>query len=417
MDILVLIPEPAFPPVSGGRIRIFNTIKQLSLNHNVYLISLVEDNKELAYREELLKYCCDVALFPKDSSIVRILKRKISCYFGSNLNYVAQFYKREVEAKIEEFMTRYPIDVIHVEHCYMDLYHLDKWRTKGVKKVLVQQNLEYVLFDQHVKATKASDSLRRKLENFMDNRKFKDFETKVMRNQDMVVAMSEEDRRKIVDLAPEIDERTVVVPNGVDTNFFQPPEAGRKQATLVFTGFMQYVPNEDGIVWFCDEILPEICAKVPEVQVLVVGRNPSEKVLRLQETSARITVTGFVEDVRNYLNTSTVFICPLRMGSGTRLKIMEAMASGIPIVSTSIGSEGIEVTDGQDIILADNARGFATKTLDLLGDPDKRAVISANARKLVEDKYSWKGIANNYQKELLKMVHGSDEGGHLEDCL
>ncbi|HEY0715757.1 MAG TPA: glycosyltransferase, partial [Polyangia bacterium] len=189
------------------------------------------------------------------------------------------------------------------------------------------------------------------------------------------------------------------IPTGVDSDYYQPmpgPNGGEGEGNdLVFTGSMDWLPNVDGITWFANEILPLLRRELP-VKVWVVGRKPSAAVKELAARHPDIEVTGTVDDVRPYIGRGRVYIVPLRIGGGTRMKIYEAMAMGKPVVSTRIGAEGLPVNDGQDIALADTPADFAARVLGLLRNPEQRRILGAAGRTLVTENYSWQGVARRF---------------------
>jgi glycosyltransferase involved in cell wall biosynthesis len=181
-----------------------------------------------------------------------------------------------------------------------------------------------------------------------------------------------------------------IVPMGVDLEYYQPSHE-EYGPNLLFTGSIRYFPNRDAVLYFYNEILPLIKSAVPDVKLYVVGNRPPKRISNLT-SGGDIVVTGRVEDVRPYFAKSAVFVCPLRSGSGMQTKILEAMAMGVPVVTTSMGFEAIEATAGKDIIVADNARKFAQEVIRLLKDKELRQEVARNARKLVEGKYGWPSV-------------------------
>jgi glycosyltransferase involved in cell wall biosynthesis len=200
-----------------------------------------------------------------------------------------------------------------------------------------------------------------------------------------------------------------VIPTGVDLEYFRPEPGNEQPYTLVFTGAMDWLANQDAICYFVDEILPLVREQVPETDLWVVGRNPSERVRSLAEKKNGITVTGEVEDVRPYVRDAAVYIVPLRVGGGTRLKIFEAMAMGKAVVSTSIGAEGLPVRDGENILLADERQDFAQKIVNLLRDPATRNRLGQAGRRLVESEYSWRAVAGRFDSMLQRVVTRSHQ--------
>jgi glycosyltransferase involved in cell wall biosynthesis len=203
--------------------------------------------------------------------------------------------------------------------------------------------------------------------------------------------MSETDRQVLLAANPRL--RVEVAPNGVDTHAFRPLPAPEGPPALVFVGNMSYPPCVDAMVWFCSEILPLIRAQRPGVEMWIVGINPAPEVRRLEGDG--VHVTGRVPDVTPYYERSGVSVVPIRAGGGTRLKILEAMALGRPVVSTTIGAEGLDIMDGNHVLLADDPRQFAEKTLQLLSDAELYRRLAADGRALAVNRYDWDVIARD----------------------
>jgi polysaccharide biosynthesis protein PslH len=224
-------------------------------------------------------------------------------------------------------------------------------------------------------------------------RKLMGYERRVCRAADRVVAVSEADAAALRRLAPGLD--VAVVPNGVDLNFLRPgvvaPLPGMVPNALVFTGKMDYRPNVDAVLWFVDEVLPLIIQQAPDAHFYVVGQQPHARLARLAEHPA-VTLTGRVPDVRPYIAGATAYVVPLRIGGGTRLKVLEAMAMGRPIVSTRLGCDGFAFADGQEVAFADDPASFAASVLALLRDPCAAAELGRRGRQHVEAELGWDAI-------------------------
>jgi glycosyltransferase involved in cell wall biosynthesis len=206
-----------------------------------------------------------------------------------------------------------------------------------------------------------------------------------------VVVVSHADGRALEDLVPGLE--SAVVPNGVDTTYYSPADGEHEtDTTLIFTGKMDFRPNVDAVLWFGQEVLPLIRKEIPGVRFNVVGRNPHPRLRHLGEESY-ITLTGYVDDIRPYIAQAGVYVVPLRVGGGTRLKVLEAMSMRKAVVSTSLGCEGIEVTHDQDLVIADEPRVFAKSVVELIEDRKRRRDLGLAARQLVESEHDWRQIA------------------------
>jgi glycosyltransferase involved in cell wall biosynthesis len=232
------------------------------------------------------------------------------------------------------------------------------------------------------------------------------FERKALDHFDLVLTVSEKDRDTFQRLYPSGVRRYFVVPTGVDTEYFRPgitrQDAGKG---LVFTGSMDWLPNEDGMLYFCRDILPLIRRDEPDVSLSIVGRAPTSAIRRLGETPG-VEVTGRVEDVRPYIDGAAVYIVPLRIGGGTRLKIFEAMSVGRAVVSTTIGAEGLPVTPDQNILIADDPEAFARAVVQLFRDEALRRRLEHRARELVVEGYDWSVVADRLEAALAAAAGG-----------
>jgi glycosyltransferase involved in cell wall biosynthesis len=228
------------------------------------------------------------------------------------------------------------------------------------------------------------------------------WETSICRRAQVCMACSENDRKILAGLAPQT--QVVLVPNVVDTDFYVPDFNGSEMGrTLIFQGGMDWFPNRDAVEFFVEQILPLLRNDVPDLEFIAAGRNPSPELVARFGSRNGVRFTGTVPDMRPYLEQASVCVVPLRMGSGTRLKILEAAAAGKPIVSTRLGAEGLDFCAGRDILIADKPEEFATAIKSLLLNPEKRISMAKAARELVERQYSYAALTKRVA-EALKMV-------------
>src|SRR5579864_6999563 len=225
-----------------------------------------------------------------------------------------------------------------------------------------------------------------------------EYERQVCRSVKSVIAVSEADAGKMRELYGV--SRVAAVPTGVDVGFFTPPAETQATTDLVFVGSMDWMPNIDGVVWFAREVLPLIKRKLPDTSLAVVGRTPGREVTELGDRDPGIRITGTVADVRPWLWESKVAIVPLRIGGGTRLKIYEAMAARTPVVSTTIGAEGLDISPGENILIADSPDAFAEACLRLISDAGDRRRIADSGWRHVETKHSWEAAAVEFERAL-----------------
>ena len=262
--------------------------------------------------------------------------------------------------------------------------------------VVFTHNVEQTIWRRHLEV---NHNLLRKLIAWREYRTIGRAERHFTQLADHVLTVSDEDRKAFLTFLP--GDRVTTVPTGVDLEFFRPRNHGsQEKPAIVFTGSMDWSPNEDAILYFAHEVFPLIQKRIPEVTLWVVGRKPSRKVIALKQSQPKIHITGAVDDIRPYVHEAAAYVVPLRIGGGTRIKIFEAMAMGMPVVSTSIGAEGLPVRDRENILLADSAIDFADQTIALLTRPGLRKRIGHAARALVEHGYGWSRVTDVIEKVL-----------------
>jgi glycosyltransferase involved in cell wall biosynthesis len=268
------------------------------------------------------------------------------------------------------------------------------------RSVLFQHNVESVIWRRHFEQAK---NPAKKAYFGLQARRMQAFERAICRQAGYIVAVSEADRETMHGLFGV--ERMSSINTGVDVQYFAPPRSvqvkeSAKLADLIFTGSMDWLPNIDAAEFFAAEILPHIRKERPNCRILIAGRRPASAVKKLAECDSGIVVTGTVPDVRPYLWGSTVAIVPLRIGGGTRLKIFEAMAARLPVVSTSVGAEGLPVADGKHVAIADHPERFARCCLDLLADAELRKRRADQAWQLVSRQFSWNAVSTEFESAL-----------------
>jgi glycosyltransferase involved in cell wall biosynthesis len=225
-----------------------------------------------------------------------------------------------------------------------------------------------------------------------------EYEGRVSRAAGRIVAVSETDAREMRNLFHV--KQVSVVPTGVNLEYFQRPDGAEIKADLVFVGSMDWMPNVDGVLWFVREVLPLIRRRRTGCSLTIAGRLPPPEIRRLAEEDPGIRVTGTVPDIRPYVWESAASIVPLRIGGGTRLKIYESMAAGVPVISTTVGAEGLSVHPPEDILIADSAEAFAECALEVLGDAARRQQIATAAREMVASRYSWEQVSRCFDEIL-----------------
>jgi len=336
--------------------------------------------------------------------------RSIRSHFANLLSatpyYRAVMSSTEFPAEFAALMTRQRFDVVQVEllHAAHVAAHV-----RGVRTILDMHNVESVLFRRLVRHQRPG--LARVL-TWSDAVKLPAYQRRIIPQFDHCLAVSDQDADELRRVVP--GARVTVITNGVDPEEFFPQASVAQPNSLVFTGSFTYPPNAEAMVFFCRDVLPRIRAVVPDVRLSIVGQRPGPQVRALGRLPG-VEVTGRVPDVRPYLARATVVVVPLRVGSGTRLKILEAMAMGRPIVSTSLGAEGLDVCAGEDLEIADGAASFARAAVALLRDPDRCARLGTHARRTVMQRYAWSIVTDRLESLYRTMETGSDRGSMCSD--
>lgn len=395
MRLLFLTPQLPYPPHQGTTIRNFHLLAGLARQHEVALLSFA-DTSQRVDDTPLPDLCSRLYTIPMPAAR-SLPQRLLTTLLSPQPDLALRLPSRQFQARLEQWLREESFDVIQVEGIEMGQYALAlrRGRLLGNRTALVfdNHNAEYVLqrraFLTDVQQPKRWPAAGYSLIQWL---KLRRYERQICQAADRVIAVSETDAEALRRLLPGL--RPAVVPNGVDIEFFcpeRPRPDSAPTANLVFTGKMDFRPNVDAMLWFCDGILPRLRASRPDVTLAIVGRDPHGRVRALARRP-NVTVTGYVDDIRPYVAGAQVYVVPLRMGGGTRLKVLEAMAMGKAIVSTALGAEGIAGHAGEHLILADTADDFVTAVLSLLADPDRRAALGSRARSLVEQEYAWEAI-------------------------
>jgi len=393
------------PLDSGGKIRSYNILRQLAGEHRVTYFGFHGEQDDAPHAE--LKGIFErVATCP--------LKLPAAKSFAELMQYGKELFSREPYA-ISKYCQPWVGRELRklVESETYDVMVCDFLVAAGVipwdlpcPKVLFTHNVEALIWKRHYEV--ARNPLW-KLLSWREWRAMERAEKRYLREADQVLAVSQTDRDFFAQEVPA--EKLTVIPTGVDVEYFRPITVEEEPNSLVFTGSMDWMPNEDGIFYFAEEILPRIFEKLPNARLSVVGRKPSARLKALAASDPHhLHLTGWVDDIRPYLAQSAVCIVPLRVGSGTRLKIFEAMAMGKALVSTTIGAEGLPVRHGEDVLLADAPEDFANSVVRLLEDAVERRRMGNAARVLVETKYSWASVAKEFAASLERVVASSQDG-------
>jgi sugar transferase (PEP-CTERM/EpsH1 system associated) len=400
MRILWLKTELLHPVDKGGKIRTFHMLKELKRAHHVTYLTLDDGSGAPDAAERASEYCHELVRVEH-----RTRAKFSAAFYGelaanlvSPLPYFMKKYKSaEMRREIERLVATEEFDVLVCDFLQPSVNVPPRL---PVATVLFQHNVEAMIWKRHYEVQ--ANPLKK---SYLYGQWLKAdaYERAACRRFDHVIAVSEEDRetmRRAYNLKSVSD-----VPTGVDTEFFRPRGLERRDPhNLVFTGSMDWLPNEDAIQFFTKEIMPRIRERVPDVTLTVVGRNPYASLVELGKRDPSIIVTGRVEDVRPYMERAAAYIVPIRVGGGTRLKIYEAMAMEKPIISTTIGAEGLPLADGRELLLADTAEAFAAATVSVLQDERKARELGARAASAVRARFSWDKVSEAFADACQKAL-------------
>lgn len=402
MRLLWLKTELLHPVDKGGRIRSYEMLRQLRRAHDVTYLSLTFPNDAADAAERATEYCGQLITVPH-----RLRSKSGAGFYGELLANpasplplaLARYQSTAMRRAIAKACRQSDYDLIVCDFLTPSVnlsFHFD------CPTLLFQHNVEAMIWQRH--AQQEANPLKR-IYLREQWRKMRRYEQQACRRFDAVVAVSREDAehfRRQYGVAEVYD-----VPTGVDVEYFQPHAVPVVPNSLVFVGSMDWLPNEDGVAYFAERILPRVAAELPDVTLKIVGRNPTQRVRALERKQTNITVTGRVDDVRPHLAEAAACIVPLRIGGGTRLKIYEAMAMRKAVVSTAVGAEGLLVRDGAELLLADAPEAFARAVVRLLRDDALRRQLGENARAAVCERFGWEAATAAFARICERVARAS----------
>jgi glycosyltransferase involved in cell wall biosynthesis len=386
------------PSDFGGRIRSFHMLKELAKRHRVTFATFYRHQPDDPHHE-LKRLFEKLVLIPLPLPEGRSWKDYFlyaATFFSRLPHSMAKYYRPQVRRAIQRLLSEDTFDVVVCDFIYPA--GVIDWSIPA-KIVLFTHNIEAEVWERQ---SQVSRSLLWRLASRLEYRAMRVAEEKYVRLADHVVAVSQANKNFFAQYVPA--DRITVVSTGVDAEFFCPNPLAEQPNHVVFTGSYDWLPNADAMEWYFHEILPLARKEIPDLETWVIGKSPSATLRRFAESDPKFHVTGRVDDVRPYIDRASVYIVPMRSGSGTRLKVFEAMASGKAILSTPTGVEGLPVEHGHSAILAGTAEEFARQLVDLLRDAPLRNRLGRQARALVEERYSWTKAGEEFESILAGTV-------------
>lgn len=384
---------PLHPLDTGGKIRTYNMLKELKKKHHITYIALALLETKDENKQKAAEYCHEAIWIPWEET------NKVSYHFYvellqnalfSDLPYAVQKYQSlEMENYIKRLDSSGDYDIII---CDFLIPSVNIKKSLATPSLLFQHNVESLIWKRRY------DNAKGIKRGYLYNqwKRMEHYEKKGCLLFGGVATVSMNDSNI---LKKEFGLTNIIgdVPTGVDTSYFRPIEAEKRRGSIVFSGSMDWDPNEDAVLYFVKEIYPLIKKKAPYASFTIVGRNPSQRLISLNKIDSSINITGTVEDVRPYLAESEVYVVPLRIGGGTRIKIFEAMAMALPVVSTPIGAEGLSINNGENILLSDQPEEFADNVIKLLQDQKNREEIGKRALMLIQKRFSWEAVTEVFE--------------------
>ncbi len=380
----MLVPFLPNTSMSGGQTRWYNIIKYLSLEHEITLFSLIKDESERRFIPELQKYCKKVEVFKRPKSPWTVRNLLLTCFSFYPL-LVIRNWSPKVKKAISEELRREKYDLIHTEAFYV-MPHLPK---SDIPSILVEQTIEYLVYKHYVD-TEVPVILKPFF--MVDILKLRFWELHFWRKTNRLVAVSEEDKKVMQKLIPNI--KVDVIPNGVDAVHFASKKMNKKKPARVMYGVtnFEWLQNVEAVDTLINEVWPAIHIALPAVKLWIVGRLIPKRLIELSKQREDVEITESIADVRDAYASAYLMVTPIRGSGGTRLKILEAMAAGLPIVSTNVGVAGLGLTNNKHVLIADDPQSLAHLAISLLKKPKLAQKIGLEGQRFIKSHYDWKSI-------------------------
>lgn len=381
MNILFLSSWYPYPPDNGSKLRVYNLLRGLAKQHAVTLITFSE--RPPSDPPPALKALCRAVYVVPRQPYNPASARALSGLLSLTPRSVLDTYQPLMAAQIEQVLQENEIDLVIAS----------QWRTAAYQSTFapipaIYEEIETGVFSS--KVAQAATSLGR-LRHWLPLLKLRVYLRRLLPRFQAGTVVSEDEKALLRQLVPGYGP-IHVIPNGIDTADYEDVQAISQPDTLIFTGALSYFANLEGIRWFLSEVYPIVQAKVPAVKLVITGKNEGVTL----PAADNVTLTGFVEDVRPFIASARVSLAPLHVGGGTRLKILEAMALGTPVVATGKGAEGLQATDGEHLLVADTPQQFAEAVIRLLQDRKLCQKLAANGCRLVRQQYDWAVIMPDF---------------------
>lgn len=391
MKILIVSPYVPWPLYGGASVRMFNIIKELSKRGHKIVLVAGKDKNFVEQSNPLYQLCESIHLYelPSQGRFLSVIRS----FFSLQPYPAMQFQNRKLYKDVRNLISKESFDIVWINFLFMAsiLLRVNFGKTPVI---LDQFEADELVWGKYIKK---GNFLQRLFSN-LNLKKIKILQKKAFRKINALMCVSEEEAKFMKPKMPS-GKGVWVVPNGVDADFFKPSNALKKKQVILLSGSMCIVRNIDAAAWFSKNIFPKIRKAVPDAEFWIVGYKPDKKVLGLKNIKG-VKVIGTVEDIRPYYQEAKVYVAPFRFGEGTRLKVIEAMAMGIPIASTRGGCQGINAVNGRHLLIADDEGEFGDNVINLLRNPPLAKVLADAALALVKQEYDWKAIVDTIESKI-----------------
>lgn len=391
MNVLFLTQILPYPPNAGPRVKTWQVLRYLvEAGHKVTLVSFLRP-EEAPFADEVRQLVDDLRVIPFERRIIREMVSFARACLKNRPFLVERDADRRMQQAIEEILAGNSIDIIHLDQVTMTQFVLEK---DMYPRVFDAHNATW----QILRGAKSHQPVWRRPIIAREVKAMKVYEGKVVSTFEHTLAVTQADKGDLIEavrsqgpLEVASDGKIKVVPISVDVEQFSPAEPAGDSLEILSIGSLHYAPNADGVRWFLREVLPRVLESSPEAKTVVIGKDPPADFQRIADQSkGRIQVKGYVPDLDPYFARAALMVVPVLAGSGMRVRILEGLARGMPMVTSSLGAQGIEVRSGEEILIADSSQAFSQAVLTLLSQPELRKAMSKSARKLAVEKYDWR---------------------------
>ena len=388
MKILCICHNTPYPPNKGDKIRPYHIIRHLAKAHEVHVVALSKHATDRQYEPALNEFCASSKVIPLNSMMSKICA--LLCVLSPFPLTFGFFFSWQLRKEVQRITEETNFDVILAFCSSSAQYVLSSCSPFRVVDFI---DIDSEKWRQYARVSNFPKSFIYSLEAH----RLRKWEGIIHQRVDLSILTTGVERHRLVDITPDRKNSVQVVPNGIDLAYFKREQPVSFERAIVFTGQMDYLPNIDAVVYFYVNILPLVLKKVPDAKFYIVGRNPAPE---LSAVCREAVITGEVEDIREHLHRAKVFVAPLRLAFGVQNKVLEAMASQIPVVATTKVVAGLSAVVGEDILVADAPAPFAEAVIQMLLDDERAGKVAANGYRYVRENHDWQTILADFEKAL-----------------